>query len=84
MKIMPQVFVFEKKLCTAETNGSKMIKFGPNQLKMVAMCRSRCDQGITKRRKCLIRSDRKRNGYDAPSVLFRKKSDKKLKPTIQK
>ena len=52
MEIMPQVFVFEKKLYEAETNGSKIIKFGANCLKMVAMCRSRCDQGIGKRRKC--------------------------------
>ena len=32
MEIMSQVFVFEKKLYKAETNGSKMIKLGPNQL----------------------------------------------------
>ena len=51
MEIMPQVFVFEKKLNKAETNGSKMIKFGAKCLKMVAMRRSRCDQDITKRRK---------------------------------
>ena len=49
---MPQVFVFEKKLYKAETNGSKMIKFGAKYLKMVAMRRSRYDQGIRKRRKC--------------------------------
>ena len=48
---MPQVFVFEKKLYKAETNGSKMIKFGAKGLKMVAMRRSRCDQDIRKRRK---------------------------------
>ena len=28
MDIMPKVFVFGKKSCKAETNGSKMIKFG--------------------------------------------------------
>ena len=44
---MPQVFVFEKKLYEAETNGSKIIKFGANCLKMVAMRLSRCDQDIT-------------------------------------
>ena len=44
---MHQVFVFEKKLHKAETNGSKMIKFGAKCLKMVAMRRSRCDKDIT-------------------------------------
>ena len=48
---MPQVLVFEKKLYKAETNGQKIIKFGANCLKMVAMSRSRCDQGIKERRK---------------------------------
>ena len=68
MEIMPQVFVFEKKLYKAETNGSKMIKVGAKCLKMVAMRRSRCDQGIRKRRKCfdLI--------FDLPQVfVFEKK-----------
>ena len=50
MEIMPRVFVFEKrKSFKAGTNGSKMIKFSANCLKIVAMCRSRCDQGISKR-----------------------------------
>ena len=30
MEIIPQVLVLEKKLYKAETNGPKMIKFGPN------------------------------------------------------
>ena len=51
MEMMPQVFVFEKKLYKAETNSSKMIKFGANCLKMVEMRRSRYDQGIRKQRK---------------------------------
>ena len=46
---MPQVFVFEKKLYKAETNGSKMIKSGAKCLQMVAMRRSRCDQDITQK-----------------------------------
>ena len=44
MEIMPQVFVFEKKLYKVETYGSKMIKFGAKCLKMVAM---HCD-AVTK------------------------------------
>ena len=48
MEIMSQVFVFEKKLYKTETNGPKMIKFGANCLKMVAMCRPRCDPDIKK------------------------------------
>ena len=47
MEIMPQVFVFEKKLNKAETNGSKMIKFGAKSLEMTAMRRSHFDQDIT-------------------------------------
>ena len=46
MEIMPQAFVFEKKIYKAETNVSKMIKFGAKCLGMVAMRRSHCDQDI--------------------------------------
>ena len=47
MEMMHEVFVFEKKLYKAETNGPKMIKFGAKCRKMVAMRRSCCDQDIT-------------------------------------
>ena len=52
MEIMPQVFVFEKKLYKAETNGSKMIKFGENHPKMGAMCRLYCDQAKRSDKEC--------------------------------
>ena len=35
---MPQALVFEKMWYKAETNGSKIIKFGPNHPKMGTMC----------------------------------------------
>ena len=77
---MPQVFVFKKKKWyKAETNGLKMIKFGANCLKMVAMCRSCCDQDIKKKNKkknkenVLIWSYKQRNGNNTQSVCFRKK-----------
>ena len=48
-------------------------------LRMVAVCRSRCDQGIRKSFDLI-----KRNGNNAQSVRFRNKSDIKLKPTVHK
>ena len=47
---MPQDFVFEKTLYKAETNGSKMIKFGAKCLEMTAMRRPHCDQDIKKKK----------------------------------
>ena len=34
----PNVFIFKKKFNKTVSKGSKMIKFGSNFLKMVAMC----------------------------------------------
>ena len=51
---------FWKNWYKAKTNGSKMIKFGAKCLKMIAMRRSCCDQGIKNEEIVLIWSYRHR------------------------
>ena len=65
---MPQGLVFEKKMWyKAETNGSKMIKFGANHPRIGAMCHLLCDSGI---RKYFDKSYRHLNGDDAQKFLW--------------
>ena len=63
-----------------------MIKFGANSIKMFAIGRQHCDQGIRKEENVFMLSCISLHwiGDNAPSVRFQEKSYIKLKLTFQK
>ena len=84
MQMMPDVFVFMCSLYHGETNGPKIIEFGSKCLKMVAIYRQHCDQGIRKQRKCLDIILQTVYWKLCPKCLFLRKSHIKLKLTVKK